>query len=84
MFDHESIVTLAPRAGQAILEVYNDPSSISVTTKDDDSPLTEADLAAHEVIAKGLSRIDPDTPLVSEEGRLGTPPSLTPAGWSIP
>ena len=73
MFDHESIVTLALRAGQAILEVYNDPSSISVTTKDDDSPLTEADLAAHEVIAKGLSRIDPDTPIVSEEGRLGDP-----------
>ena len=73
MFDHESIVTLALRAGQAILEGYNDPSSISVTTKDDDSPLTEADLAAHEVIAKGLSRIDPDTPIVSEEGRLGDP-----------
>ena len=51
MFDHESIVTLALRAGQAILEVYNDPSSISVTTKDDDSPLTDADLAAHEVLS---------------------------------
>ena len=73
MFDHESVVSLALRAGQAILEVYNDPSSISVTTKDDNSPLTEADLAAHEIIVKGLSRIDPGTPIVSEEGRLGDP-----------
>ena len=44
-----------------------------MTTKDDNSPLTEADLAAHEVIVKGLSRIDPGTPIVSEEGRLGDP-----------
>ena len=73
MFDHESVVTLALRAGQTILEVYNDPGSINVTTKDDDSPLTEADLAAHEVIVKTLSRIDPSIPIVSEEGRLGDP-----------
>ena len=73
MFDHEAVVTLALRAGQAILGVYNDPSSINVTTKDDDSPLTEADIAAHEIILKGLSSIDPGTPVVSEEGCLGDP-----------
>ena len=57
MFDHESVVTIALRAGQAILEIYNDPNSIKVTTKDDDSPLTEADLAAHEVIVLSLIHI---------------------------
>ena len=57
MLDHEAIVTIALRAGEAILEVYNSPSTIQVTTKDDDSPLTEADIAAHEVIMNGLSKI---------------------------
>ena len=73
MLDHEAVVTIALRAGEAILEVYNSPSAIQVTTKDDNSPLTEADIAAHEVIMNGLSRIDPGTPIVSEEGRLGNP-----------
>ena len=73
MLDHEAVVTIALRAGEAILEVYNRPSAIQVTTKDDESPLTEADIAAHEVIVKGLSKMEPDTPIVSEEGRLGDP-----------
>ena len=73
MLDHEAVVTIALRAGEAILEVYNRPSAIQVTTKDDESPLTEADIAAPEVIVKGLSRMEPDIPIVSEEGRLGDP-----------
>ncbi len=73
MLDHEAVVTIALRAGEAILEVYNSPSAIQVTTKDDDTPLTEADTAAHEVIVRGLGRMDPETPIVSEEGRLGDP-----------
>jgi len=73
MLDHEAVVTIALRAGTAILEIYNRSSTIQVTTKDDNSPLTEADIAAHEIIVKGLSEIDPDIPIVSEEGRLGDP-----------
>jgi 3'(2'), 5'-bisphosphate nucleotidase len=38
-----------------------------VTTKSDDSPLTEADLAAHHVIVGALNSADPRTPVVSEE-----------------
>ena len=53
MLDHEAVVNIALRAGEAILEVYNRSSAIQVTTKDDDSPLTEADIAAHEVIIVG-------------------------------
>ena len=73
MLDHEAVVTTALRAGEAILDVYNKPSTIQITTKDDNSPLTDADIAAHEVIVKGLERMDPGTPIVSEEGRLGDP-----------
>ena len=75
MFEFEPVVALAVEAGDTILEIYNRHSSIDVTTKDDDSPLTEADLAAHEVIVEGLQRIDPNTPIISEEGRVGDPMS---------
>jgi 3'(2'), 5'-bisphosphate nucleotidase len=43
---------------------------IAVTAKPDRSPLTLADAAAHETIVRGLAEIDPDTPVVSEEGRV--------------
>ncbi len=43
---------------------------IAVTAKPDQSPLTLADAAAHETIVRGLAEIDPDTPVLSEEGRL--------------
>ena len=75
MIDHEAVVTIALRAGEAIMEVYNKSSPVKVPQKDDDSPLTEADLAAHEVIIAGLKNIDNNIPIVSEEGRIGDPTS---------
>lgn len=38
-----------------------------VQQKADGSPLTQADLAAHQVIAQGLANLTPDIPIVSEE-----------------
>jgi len=57
------------RAGDAILTVYEkqDPG---IETKSDDSPLTEADLAAHRVIVDGLERLAPGIPVLSEESRV--------------
>jgi 3'(2'), 5'-bisphosphate nucleotidase len=57
--------TLARRAGDAILAVYE--SDFAVTRKDDASPLTEADLASHRVIVRGLQALTPDLPVLSEE-----------------
>lgn len=59
-------VELARRAGEAILMIY--AQAFSVTEKDDRSPLTEADMAAHRCIVEGLRRIAPDWPVLSEEG----------------
>ena len=73
MFQHEQVIAIAIEAGNAILEIYNKGSTIDVMTKDDNSPLTDADLAAHRAIVGGLQQIDPDTPIVSEEGRVGDP-----------
>ncbi|MBU1188874.1 MAG: 3'(2'),5'-bisphosphate nucleotidase CysQ [Gammaproteobacteria bacterium] len=55
----------ARRAGQAIMEVY--AGDFSVQHKDDDSPLTRADLASHHIIADHLHALTPDIPLLSEE-----------------
>jgi len=72
-FDPREIVRIAIEAGQAIMQVYESSESIDVQTKDDDSPLTKADLAAHDAIIKGLTSIDQSIPIVSEEGRVGNP-----------
>ena len=70
--DHEKIIRISELAGDAILEIYNRNNNLQVSHKDDNSPLTEADLAAHDIIIKGLQSID-DTPIISEEGRVGNP-----------
>jgi len=42
-------------------------TTVAITQKADNSPLTSADLAAHHVIAQGLKRLTPNIPVVSEE-----------------
>ena len=61
---------LAIRAGQAILDIYHhEDFSQVVDFKDDDSPLTLADRAAHEIIVARLKDLYPAIPIISEEGR---------------
>ena len=60
------VVELTRRAGEAILRVY-DASSIAVEHKQDESPLTEADMASHRVIVNGLRSLTPEWPVLSEE-----------------
>jgi 3'(2'), 5'-bisphosphate nucleotidase len=64
----EPIVALAEDAGRAILEVYS--TDFDVQAKDDNSPLTQADLAAHRCISAGLASLTPDVPIISEESGL--------------
>src|SRR5699024_26320 len=61
-----AVCRIARDAGQATLPIYH--SDFEVQTKADDSPLTQADLAAHDVIARRLAELTPDWPLLSEEG----------------
>lgn len=61
----EAVIAIAQRAGAAIMQVYAE--GFDVAHKDDQSPLTSADLAAHEVILRGLSQLTPDLPVLSEE-----------------
>ena len=56
-------------AGTAILEVY--ATAHDVEYKADDSPLTRADRAAHEILAARLAAIKPQLPILSEEHEAG-------------
>lgn len=60
------VVTLAQRAGEAILSVYS--QQFDVISKADASPLTQADLRAHRIIVEGLQSLTPGVPVLSEEG----------------
>lgn len=60
------VAELSKRAGEAILNVYN-RDDFNVETKQDDSPITAADLAAHKIIVAGLEALTPDIPIHSEE-----------------
>ena len=64
----EPVASLAREAGERILEVY--ATDFDVQSKDDDSPLTKADLASHRTIMAGLATLTPGVPVISEEGGL--------------
>ena len=61
----DAVVTISREAGNAIMAVYN--KDFEVAFKDDQSPLTEADLAAHKLIVTRLGTLTPNIPILSEE-----------------
>ena len=61
-----ALLDIVRAAGEEILAVYRG-SDFAVRSKADDSPLTEADLRAHGVIADRLGALDPVLPILSEE-----------------
>ncbi|MFN2348670.1 MAG: 3'(2'),5'-bisphosphate nucleotidase CysQ [Thioalkalivibrio sp.] len=65
MFNVDAVCLLARQAGDAIMAVYRE--DFSVAHKDDQSPLTEADLRAHQGLVEGLSLLSPGVPVLSEE-----------------
>jgi 3'(2'), 5'-bisphosphate nucleotidase len=68
--DHEAIVAtsraLALEAGAAIMEVHRG-ANLAVRSKDDASPVTEADDRADALIREGLGRAFPGVAIVTEE-----------------
>jgi 3'(2'), 5'-bisphosphate nucleotidase len=61
----DELLQLARNAGDAIMEIYN--TDFDVEHKQDNSPLTQADLASHHTIVEDLQRRTPDIPVLSEE-----------------
>ncbi|MEJ2004505.1 MAG: 3'(2'),5'-bisphosphate nucleotidase CysQ [Cyclobacteriaceae bacterium] len=65
----DKLIDITRDAGVSILKIYNDLNlAEQVDYKKDDSPLTLADKASHEVIMKGLREAYPEIPILSEEG----------------
>ncbi|MDR3641000.1 MAG: 3'(2'),5'-bisphosphate nucleotidase CysQ [Humidesulfovibrio sp.] len=62
----KALAAIAEDAGRAIMAVRG--SGYTVEFKSDNSPLTQADLAANNAIMQGLARHFPDVPVLSEEG----------------
>ncbi|WP_199611297.1 3'(2'),5'-bisphosphate nucleotidase CysQ [Flocculibacter collagenilyticus] len=60
----DEVKAIAIEAGSKILEIYH--REYTATEKEDNSPLTEADLAANEVIVNALNKLS-DYPVLSEE-----------------
>lgn len=63
--DIEQVIEIAERAGEKILRLYK-KDGLAIQTKDDNSPVTEADLASHNYIVASLSEIS-TSPVLSEE-----------------
>jgi 3'(2'), 5'-bisphosphate nucleotidase len=62
-----AVVDLVREAGRATMVYYDGTTAADVREKDDRSPVTLADEVAHGILVEGLRRVDPATPVVSEE-----------------
>ncbi len=60
-----TLLKIAEAAGNAIMEIYN--SDFSATLKQDESPVTAADVAAENIILPALAKHFPEIPVISEE-----------------
>jgi len=61
------LLALAKKVTAAVLSIYNAQASASHDLKADGSPLTEADMRAHQLIHDCLRTLTPDVPILSEE-----------------
>ena len=69
IFEHEKnileILNIAIDSGKEILKIYND--EIIVNSKEDKSPITQADINSNNLIFSRLKKLDQNTPILSEE-----------------
>lgn len=63
----QEVIEIARDAGAEILKIY--ATDFEVVDKSDNSPLTQADRNANEVIVSRLQKSYPDIPMISEENK---------------
>lgn len=61
----DKLLQIADTASEKVMAIYQ--TDFEVNTKEDDSPITAADIASHHVIVDGLKALTPDIPILSEE-----------------
>lgn len=64
----DKVVKISEKAGRAVMDVYTG-GDFGASQKEDDSPLTKADLASNDIITTELSSLVPTRPVLSEESR---------------
>jgi 3'(2'), 5'-bisphosphate nucleotidase len=74
----ERLVAIARDADSAILQHYH-PDTVA-EVKEDRTPITAADRAAHRLIVDALAAWDPSVPVISEEGAI--PPFTERQAWT--
>ena len=62
------LINLMRKANNAIIQIYKKPFN-NIELKDNNTPLTEADLAANKILTENLDNIFPNIPIVSEEDK---------------
>jgi 3'(2'), 5'-bisphosphate nucleotidase len=67
----DEVIAIAKEAGEAIMQIYS--TDFGFEKKADNSPLTLADLAAHNIIVSRLRLLTPDIPVLSEESETIDP-----------
>lgn len=63
----EAVKSISEQAGKAILDIYHQ-GDFKLESKSDQSPLTQADLASHNIINQALKKLTPKIQILSEEG----------------
>ena len=78
--DHQFVARVVETAREAgrLIQQHAD-SRTQPDWKVDGSPLTNADRASHDAIVASLQRLEPDTPIISEEAAIA--PAAERAGW---
>lgn len=61
------LLRIAYAAAEAILTIYARSQAITILTKADRTPVTQADYAAHHLLMQKLQQLTPALPIVSEE-----------------
>ena len=78
----DRVIPIARAAGALVMEVY--ATAFEVTTKQDRSPVTEADQRAEALIEAALARLTPEVPIVCEEAvGAGRVPALAERFWLV-
>ena len=64
----DSVSVTVASAARRVMAIYQ--TEFAVHHKQDNSPVTSADLAAHDIICDGLAALEPGMPILSEEGEI--------------
>ena len=65
----KEVAKIAKKAGDAIMNIYDNSDNFQVQHKADESPLTIADQAANEIICHHLENLNVKYPIISEENK---------------